>query len=426
MRILISAISCGPHQGSEPGIGWGVVREVAARHSVCVLTNAGNRRHIEQELAAGGMPGARFVFVGLPFGLQCLASAQCYGYLHYFLWQLWAFHAARRLHREQAFDLVHHVTYGNSWAPSFMGRLGIPFVWSAGGKEVTPWRFLSILSWRSRILEGVRNLAVKVFGALTHYCTASQASLILSCSDPSLWDSTMPVRQFLLGGLDAGEMARLQRLPERSGGPCRLASIGRLEGWKGISLALAAFAAVHKESPDSEYWIIGDGSERQKLDRLARRLGCRNKVRFVGWLPRAALLEMLSEVDVLVHPSLHEQFGYVALEAMAAGRPVICLASGGCGRLVSDAGGITIPMLTPDQVVADLSSILLELARDPAKRLQKGRHASRWVAEQWHWGHVGERLETLYQEVRQRVHRGVCGREASSSGDAIFSRRMGI
>jgi len=425
MRILISAYSCCPHSGSEPGIGWGVVREVAARHSVCVLTSAANRRRIEQELAAGGMPGARFVFVALPFGLQHLVSAQCYGYLHYFLWQLRAFHAARRLHREQAFDLVHHVTYGNSWAPSFMGWLGIPFVWSAGGKEVTPWRFLGILSWRSRILEGVRNLAVKVFGAVTHYCTASRASMILSSSDPSLWGGTLLVRQFLLGGLDPGEMARLQRLPEPNGEPCRLASIGRLEGWKGFSLALAAFAAMHKESPDSEYWIIGDGPERQRLERQATQLGCRSKVRFVGWVPRANLLEMLSEVDVLVHPSLHEQFGYVALEAMAAGRLVICLASGGCGRLVSDAGGIIIPMLTPDQVVSNLSSILLELARDPAKRLQKGRHARRWVAEQWHWGRVGEGLETVYREVRQRVHRGVRAPEASSSGDGNLSRRVG-
>jgi glycosyltransferase involved in cell wall biosynthesis len=424
MRILISAYACCPHRGSEPGIGWGVAGEVAARHSVCVLTSAGNRWHIEQELAAAGMPGARFVFVALPFGLQCLAGVQCYGYLHYFLWQLWAFHAARGLHREQAFDLVHHVTYGNSWAPSFMGWLGIPFVWSAGGKEVTPWRFLGILSWRSRIVEGVRNLVLKVFGALTHYCTASRASLILSCSDPSLWDSTMPVRQFLLGGLDPDEMARLQRLPEPNGGPCRLASIGRLEGWKGFSLALAAFAAVHKESPDCEYWIIGDGPERQRLEKLAKRLGCRNKVRFVGWVPRAALLEMLSEVDVLVHPSLHEQFGYAVLEAMAAGRPVVCLASGGCGRLALAGGGITIPMSMPGQVVSELSSTLLELARDPAKRLQKGRQARRWVAEQWHWGRVGEELETVYQELCQRVQRGVRGPEAASSGGAL--RRPGV
>ncbi len=422
MRILISAYSCCPHQGSEPGIGWGVVRQVAARHSACVLTSAANRRYIEQELAAAGVPGARFVFVALPFGLRRLASAQCYGYPYYFLWQVWAFHAARRLHREQAFDLVHHVTYGNSWAPSFMGWLGIPFVWSAGAKEVTPWRFLSSLSWRSRILEGVRNLAVKVFGAVTHYCTALRASMILTSSDPSLWGGTLPVRQFLLGGLDPGEMTRLQSLPERSEGPCRLASIGRLEGWKGFSLAVAAFAAVHKESPDSEYWIIGDGPERQRLEKLATRLGCRNKVRFVGWVPRANLLEMLSEVDMLVHPSLHEQFGFVALEAMAAGRPVICIASGGCGRLVSDAGGITIPMLTPDQVVSDLSTILLELVRDPAKRLQKGRHARRWVAEQWHWGCVGERLDMVYQEVHQRVHRGVCGPEASYSDAPLQPR----
>jgi hypothetical protein len=82
-------------------------------------------------------------------------------------------------------------------------------------------------------------------------------------------------------------------------------------------------------------------------------------------------------------------------------------------------------MSTPDQVVSELSNILLEWVRDPVQRLQKGRHARRWVADQWHWGRVGERLETVYQEVCQRVHRGVCGPEASSSGDANLSRRRG-
>ena len=95
-------------------------------------------------------------------------------------------------------------------------------VWSAGGKEVTPWRFLGTLSWRSRILESLRTLAVKVFGAGTHYCTASRAYRILSASEPRLWPKSTPATQFLQGGLDPQEMTGLQSLPERCEGPCRL------------------------------------------------------------------------------------------------------------------------------------------------------------------------------------------------------------
>jgi glycosyltransferase involved in cell wall biosynthesis len=372
VRILISAYACAPHRGSEPGIGWGVVCQAAPRHSVCVLTSAFNRKYIEEEIAARELPGAQFVFIRSPLGFHRLVNIPWIHYLHYFIWQLRAYWTARRLHKQEGFDLVHHVTYVNSWAPSFMGWLGIPFVWCAGASTVTPWRFWRVLSWRSRIREAVRNVTMKVFGIVTRYLTASRASVILS-SSPSQWDSALPVREFLLGGLDAVEVAKLQSLPERSTGPFRLASIGWLLGFKGFSLGLAAFAAFRKELPDSEYWIIGDGPERRRLEEQARRLGCADKVRFLGWMPPASLMAMLSEVDVLVHPSLHEQFGYVALEAMTAGRPVVCLKSGGCGKLVSDGGGIAIPMSTPEEVVSALCDALLELARDPAQRLQRRR-----------------------------------------------------
>ena len=402
MRILISAFSCSPNRGSEPGAGWGVVREAASRHEVWVLTDPHNRPHVEGEMAARPVPAAHFVYVALPVGYLRVSNVQWLGYLYYSLWQLRAYRVARRLHRQKVFDLVHHVTYCNSWAPSFMGWLGIPFVWCAGGKEVTPWRFYCVLSWRSRLTETVRSVAVKVLGAVTRCCTASHASVILSSSDTRSWNTDLPVRRFLLGGLDPAEAAALQDVPERTGGPFRVASIGRLQGWKGFALGVMAFAALLRELPESEYWIVGAGPERNWIEKLARRLGCAEKVRFLDWMPRASLLKLLSEVDLLVHPSLHESFGYVVLEAMAAGRPVVCLGTGGCGQLVSDGGGVVIPVSTPRQVVSELCSALRQLALDPARRHQEGQRARKWALEQWNWERVGERLTAVYHESWQR------------------------
>jgi glycosyltransferase involved in cell wall biosynthesis len=401
MRILISAFSCSPNLGSEPGLGWGVVREAALRHEVCVLTDPHNRPHVEEEMAARPVPGAAFVFVTLPLEYHRVADVCWLGYLYYFFWQLRAYRVARRLHKQRAFDLVHHVTYGNSWAPSFMGWLGIPFVWCAGGKEVTPWRFYRVLSWRSRVTETARSLAVKGLGAVTHYCTAAHASVILSSSDTRSWNTDLPVRRFLLGGLAPAEAAALQNLPARTGGPFRVASIGRLQGWKGFALGVMAFAALLRELPESEYWIVGTGPERKWLEKLAGRLGCAGRVRFLDWMPRASLLTLLSEVDVLVHPSLHENFGYVVLEAMAAGRPVVCLGTGGCGELVSDGGGVVIPVSTPGQVASELCGALRQLALDPARRHQEGQQVRKWALEQWNWERAGERLAAVYQDSRK-------------------------
>jgi glycosyltransferase involved in cell wall biosynthesis len=364
------------------------------------------------------MRGAHFVFVSLPLGLGCLASSHWLGYLYYFVWQFCAYSVGRRLHGKRPFDLVHHVTYVNSWAPSFMGWLGIPFVWSAGGREVTPWRFYRALSWRSRVVETRRSLAVKMLRAATQFCTASRASVILSSSEAGLWGAGLPVKRFPLGGLSETEAAVLRSLPGRTAGPFRMASIGRLEGFKGFGLGLAAFAALLKEVPESEYLIVGVGPERKFLEQQAARLGCGEKVKFLDWMPRASLLSFLSEFDVLVHPSLHEQFGYVLLEAMAAGRPVVCLETGGCGELVSGGGGIAVAVSTPECVATDLCGVLRGLAQDGTRRRQAGQRAREWATEYWSWSRVGERLATVYQGVSRRPGDGVteADRAVSSAG----------
>jgi glycosyltransferase involved in cell wall biosynthesis len=369
-----------------------------------VLTDAHNRPHIEGETKERPMRGAHFVFVSLPLGLGGLASSHWLGYLYYILWQFRAYSVGRRLHGKRPFDLVHHVTYVNSWAPSFMGWLGIPFVWSAGGIEVTPWRFYRALSWRSRVAETRRSLTVKALRAATQYCTASCASVILSSSEAGLWGAGLPVKRFPLGGLSGTEAEVLRSLGAsgRTAGPFRIASIGRLEGFKGFGLGLMAFAALLKEVPESEYLIVGVGPERKFLEKQAARLGCGEKVKFLDWMPRASLLNLLSEFDVLVHPSLHEQFGYVLLEAMAAGRPVVCLATGGCGELVSGGGGIAVAVSTPERVATDLCAVLRGLAQDRTRRLRAGQRAREWATEYWNWSRVGERLEAVYEGVLRR------------------------
>jgi len=399
VRVLLSAFSCQPGRGSEPGVGWGVVSQAALRHQIVVLTDEHNRPAIEQERALTPLSQASFVYLGVPSVYRWAAKSKCYGYLYYFLWQLWALRVARKLHREHPFDLVHHVTFVNSWAPSFLGRLGIPFVWFAGAKEHTPIRFYRVLSWRARITEALRSLAVAGMGWLNLRWTAVRASVVVTSSPERVWPSGLHVRRQPVGALSQEELTSLAKIPFRSSSGFRLCSIGRLEGWKGFALGLSAFARLLSARPETEYWLIGDGPERKRLERLTIDLNCSHKVKFLGWVPRSEIPGLLAQVDVLVHPSLHEQFGYVVLEAMAAGRVVLVTDSGGCGRLAKSGGGVVIPLVSPEQVVSELHEALLGLALDEEHRLRAAQAARKAAEELWSWAAAGSRLEQIYQQA---------------------------
>jgi glycosyltransferase involved in cell wall biosynthesis len=142
--------------------------------------------------------------------------------------------------------------------------------------------------------------------------------------------------------------------------PIRFMSVGRLIHWKGFHLGIEAFAQAACQQ--SEYWIIGDGPERRRLEALVRSLGVADRVRFFGWLEKRILAGLMAQAHILVHPSFHDSGGAVCLEAMLSGHPVICFQLGGPATQISDECGIRIAVADADRVIADLSQAMRRLA----------------------------------------------------------------
>jgi glycosyltransferase involved in cell wall biosynthesis len=161
---------------------------------------------------------------------------------------------------------------------------------------------------------------------------------------------------------------------------------------------LRAFAAAGL--PDAEFWILGDGPERGPLEDLAAELGIAHQVKFWGSLDRQAALAKLGECHVLVHPSLHDSGGWVCLEAMAAGRPVVCLDLGGPAVQVNAECGFVIAADTPEQAIHDLAAAMRELAGDREMCRRMGQAGQRHVKDDFNWA---DRAEAAVREYRKVV-----------------------
>lgn len=404
LKILISAYACRPGEGSEPGVGWNLVRELVKYHQIWVVTRENNRPAIEAELVANPLPGLEFIYCEPPRWVQKLNQNQRMVHLHYYLWQLKAYFVARELNQELNFDLVHHVTYVRYSSPSFLSLLPIPFIWGpVGGGESAPKAFWKDFSWRGKVYEILRSLA-RSLGELDPFVRLTARRSILARATTE--DTAERLRKlgatnvevFSQLGLSEEEITQLAKYDQSDLSSIKFISIGRLLHWKGFHLGLRAFALADLPN-DAEYWIVGEGSERERLESLAEDLGISHQVKFWHKLSRQDTLDKLGKCTALIHPSLHESGGLVCLEAMGAGCPVICLNLGGPALGVTEETGLKIAADTPEQAVSDLAKAMKKIVQDSSLRMQMGQAGQKRVREEFAWEVKDRQLAQLYEKI---------------------------
>jgi glycosyltransferase involved in cell wall biosynthesis len=387
-------------------VGWNWTRQLARHFEVWVLTPESERAAIEEFLRTAPLAHVTFVFCDLPHWMRFRNDGPLLQYhLHLYLWQAAAYLAARRLHALVRFDVAHHVTVGMHWRWSGVAFLPVPLLWGPlGGGEQAPRAFFRSFSAHGRVQEWQRLLIQRLgeFDPLMR-STARRAALTLAKTrQTAVRVSELGARTTRImseAGMPDEEIQRLQKVAQRTEGPFRLLSLGRLLHWKGFELGLRAFASFLPQAPASEYWIVGNGPERARLEQLAADLGVSGSVKFWGTLPRAAALERLAECDVLVHPSLHDSGGWVCLEAMAAGRPVVCLDLGGPAVQVTRETGIKIAASTPEQAIRDMSEAFALLSGNRELVARLGQAGRLHVEQHFSWERKADVFVPLYEAL---------------------------
>ncbi|MCP3466313.1 glycosyltransferase [Bradyrhizobium sp. CCGUVB23] len=230
--------------------------------------------------------------------------------------------------------------------------------------------------------------------------TLRQAAAII-VSDRVLVDTTPLLREFadkchvVPFGINTTKYDWPRIEPEHVNDRGRLVlACGRLVPYKGFEVLIRA-----AQGWNFEVWIIGEGTERARLEQLIAELGVGDRVRLLGSVPDCERVKLMCIADVFAMPSVTnaETFGLVQLEAMAAGRPVVNTALDTAVPHVARDGieAITVP---PGDAAA-LGNAIDSLIRDPERRRRMGLAARTRAATRYSATAFKNGMETVYAQA---------------------------
>jgi glycosyltransferase involved in cell wall biosynthesis len=170
--------------------------------------------------------------------------------------------------------------------------------------------------------------------------------------------------------------------------------IGRLVTTKGVRVLIKAAGLLKARHREFEVRIIGDGPERQELEKLARDMGVQSYVQFRGYIGDERLEESLQDATAVVMPSLGgEVFGLVAAENMQQRRLVVASDIGALSEVLGDAG---MTFATGD--AESLARCMESIIADPSLAEQLGQKARRRIAQVFSADQMVSNHVQVYQE----------------------------
>ena len=203
--------------------------------------------------------------------------------------------------------------------------------------------------------------------------------------------------------------------PPISARPCRVAYFGRLERYKRVDLLLRALATLAPRLPELEIAIIGRGSRRASLERLASDLGLAARTRFTDFASDELRDALLAGSRVCVCPSVKEGWGITVVEANALGVPVVATDVPGLRDAVRHGEtGLLVPDGPPEVLVRRLAEAIAELLGDEALASRLSAGALAW-ARRFDWDSSAAIMAEAVESARRgRASPGPPDRTGSS------------
>lgn len=404
-KVLICAYACSPYRGSEPGVGWGFVYELAKSCELWVIVEEEKfRAEIERYLLedASLKEFVHFYFLRKKRNRLLRRIWPPSYYWYYRRWHQDAFVLAKTLDREVGFDIVHQLTMVGFREPGYLWKLNRRFVWGpVGGMGLFPWRFLTtvgvygffyylgynLYNWFEMRFLVRPNMAAQSAGVgLITATPENQAGA------QKFWG----VASDVISEVGIPEIKTKAIVGRKPGDPLRIVWVGQHTRGKALNLGLKALALV----PNRVNWelsVVGKGVLFEHWQHKAAALGVGGRCHFMGWLPREEVMEIMTSSHVMLITSLRDLTSTVTVEALANALPVVCLDHCGFGWVVNSSCGIKVMVSTPAKVIAGLAKAIEALAEDEALRLGLAKGAAE-RARDFLWRRKAAVVKKIYEE----------------------------
>lgn len=406
MKLFVSAYACEPGLGSEIGVGWHWVLEMSRRFELWVLTRESNRHSIEPWIAEHPeFAGIHFLYFDLPkwtrFWKKGLRGVRTY----YNIWQRFADKIVKRVIAENDIHVFHHLTYGNALWPVSRSGSEHTFIWGpVGGLETVPEDYTRHYDHKSRLVEKIRRVAVsRSVKSRSFIKRADRAALILCKTEDTMRLLPESARKNAVLFTDVAADAEITvgegATKAHDGLDCIV--VGRLDAWRGFDLAILAVHEALKRNSGIRLTIVGKGGDRERLEAIVKNHGLERSVVFTGNVSGQQYRELMQQADVVLNPSLKEGAVTVSFDAMAMGKPLVAIDTGGYTRYFKPEYSIVVPRRDRETTIDELSNAIVKLC-DRNLRIEMGKNALKSSAG-FTWSRHGEEICDIIQNAVEKL-----------------------
>lgn len=404
LKVLLGCYACDPGYGSEPGMGWNFVSNIAKHHDVHAIVEEGEFKEPLTRFAAEHpekVKNITFHFVRRTHHETLRKFWPPSYYWFYRVWHRKAYQYAKELDAKENFDIVHQVTISGFREPGFLWKLGKPFIWGPlGGFTDTPWCLLSSLGPVGALHFGIRNIlnGIQKRWGFSARAAARHSSAILTSTTKAVEEiRSFWGREAVLMNEVGLETGHTQHAPvaHETGAPLRICWAGEHIPRKALDLLLHALPLCKEKM---ELHVLSKGPRMEAWKRLSHRLGMDDVVTFHGFVPREEAFRIMSSSHVFCITSVREDTSTVVFEAFRYGLPIIALDHCGFSTVIDETSGIKIPIISRKQVIADYARHLDFLATHEEQRRALSAGALQ-RCQAFTWKAKTHMLDTLYYKA---------------------------
>lgn len=409
IKILINAYACSPGMGSEPGMAWNWVSNLAKFCELYIITEGEFREKIEAvvpTLEQGENMHFYYNPVSEEIRKMCWNQGDWRFYKYYREWQWKTYLLAKDICQKEHIDILHQLNMIGFREPGYLWKLskenGVPFVWGpVDAKDKFPVAYLDGAGLKTKLFMRLKNFltGIQLRYSKRVLLAARQSSVIFSASSNSQrsFKKYMNIDSPLLN--ETGCYVQDHPIVDKTDKETfDVLWVGKMDFRKQLALALQTVAK--SENNKLRLHIMG-GGDTESYQSLAKSYGIADKCIWHGAVSHDEVQDIMQKSDIFLFTSVAEGTPHVVLEAISNNLPVVCFDTCGQGDAVNDKVGRKIPLSFPCQSVSDFAKLLNEL-EDNRSLLKQLSENCKERQQELSWEEKAKTMMEWYEKILRK------------------------